>query len=102
VKEFFTQTASEIHSHAEDGNFLQVFTPVLDVIKSKFQNQLTLMHPEVNRYIDLLMFFTNSAPLAEVCNPGHNYSYTDSNILLCPPFEEVGVNALLSPTWTTP
>ena len=71
MKEFFTSTAAEIHNNSEDGSLLQVFTPALDVIKSKFQNQLTLMHPEVNRYIDLLMFFTSSAPLAEVSCPGH-------------------------------
>ncbi|XP_053392702.1 ubiquitin conjugation factor E4 A-like [Mercenaria mercenaria] len=65
VKEFFTRTAAEIHTHSEDGTLLQVFTPVLDVIKSKFQNELTLMHPAVSRYIDLLMFFSNSVPLAE-------------------------------------
>ncbi|XP_053392708.1 ubiquitin conjugation factor E4 A-like isoform X2 [Mercenaria mercenaria] len=65
VKEFFTRTAAEIHTHSEDGTLLQVFTPVLDVIKSRFQNELTLMHPGVSRYIDLLMFFTNSIPLAE-------------------------------------
>lgn len=85
VKEFFTRVAAEIDSHSEDGSLLQVFTPVLDTVKSKFQNDLTLMHPEVNRYIELLMFFTQSVPLAETfmdyttpknCKKGKDFEFS--------------------------
>ena len=66
IKEFFIQTAAEIASDMEEGSLTQVFTPVLDVIKNKFLSEFTLMHPEVNRYINLATFFTQSVALAEV------------------------------------
>lgn len=66
IREFFTKTAAEIAADPEEAGVSQVFTPVLDVIKNKFLSDFSLMHPEVNRYLNLAVFFTQSVPLAEV------------------------------------
>ena len=66
VGEFFTKVADEIHKNQEDGSLQQVFAPVLDTVLAKFTVDYDLMHPEVSRYIELVMFFTQSVPLAEV------------------------------------
>ena len=66
LEDFLLKTAAEIHASCEDGSLEEVFTPVLDVIRQRFMSDFTLMHPEVNKFIKFTMFFTKSAPLAEV------------------------------------
>ncbi|KAH3871035.1 ubiquitin conjugation factor E4 A-like [Dreissena polymorpha] len=66
LEDFLLKTAAEIHASSEDGSLEQVFTPVLDVIRQRFMSDFTLMHPEVNKFIKFTMFFTKSAPLAEM------------------------------------
>ncbi|XP_052772600.1 ubiquitin conjugation factor E4 A-like isoform X2 [Mya arenaria] len=66
TQEFFLRTSDEIHKNNEDGSLSEVFTPVLDALKAKFITEFTLMHPDVTRYLGLISFFTQSAPLAEM------------------------------------
>ncbi|KAL4240196.1 Ubiquitin conjugation factor E4 A [Mactra antiquata] len=85
VQDFFIQVSNEIHANSEDGSLLQVFTPVLDVIKGKYQRDFKLIHPELSRYTVLLMFFTSTPQLGEVfmayntldkVSKGKDYEYT--------------------------
>ena len=65
LKEFFTKVSVEIDKNKDDGTLSQVFKPVLDLIAASCKD-FSIMHTEVNRYIDLLMFFTQTEPLAKV------------------------------------
>ena len=65
VKEFFVKVSSEIDKNKDDGTLSDVFRPALDLIAAECRN-FTIMHTEVNRYINLLMFFTQTEPLAQV------------------------------------
>ena len=65
LKEFFVKVAMEIEKNQDDGSLSQVFKPILDLVSSKCQD-FSIMHTEVNRYVDLLMFFTQTESLAKV------------------------------------
>ncbi|KAK3090701.1 hypothetical protein FSP39_013864, partial [Pinctada imbricata] len=63
---FFDKLVSQILENEDDGPLSQVFSPVLAVMATKLQTELSLLNPAVIRVIDLLSFFTRKAPLAEV------------------------------------
>ena len=65
MKEFFLKVSIEIDKNKEDGTLSDVFRPALDLIAAECRN-FTIMHTEVNRYINLLMFFTKTESLARV------------------------------------
>ena len=65
MKEFFVKVAMEIEKNQDDGSLPQVFKPILDLVTSKCKD-FSIMHTEVNRYVDLLMFFTQTESLAKV------------------------------------
>ena len=65
VKEFFVKVSSEIDKNKDDGTLSEVFRPVLDLIAAECRN-FSIMHTEVNRYINLLLFFTQTESLAQV------------------------------------
>lgn len=85
VRDFFTRTAAEIHHDSADGDLLTVFSPALDVVKGRYQNEFKLDHPEVSQYMHILMFFASSEPLAEMflkyntpetANKGKDWEFT--------------------------
>ena len=64
--DFFTRLAVEVDKHKEDGSVKESFWPILDTIQEHLQKELNLMHVALFKYLDLLMFFSRTEPLALV------------------------------------
>ena len=75
MEEFFKKVSVEIENSQEDGSLLTVFTPMLDVIKERFRKDFTLNHPEVNSWLNIVLFFTKAESLAQVCGISCFVSY---------------------------
>lgn len=63
--DFFTRLAVEVDKHKEDGSVKESFWPILDTIQEHLKD-LNLMHVALFKYLDLLMFFSRTEPLALV------------------------------------
>lgn len=61
--DFFTRLAVEVDKHKEDGSVKESFWPILDTIQEHLKD-LNLMHVALFKYLDLLMFFSRTEPLA--------------------------------------
>ena len=64
--EFFELVAMEIDENKDEGSLLECFRSVLDVIKGKFTQDFSLDTPLMFSYIDVVIFFTRKACLAQV------------------------------------
>ena len=67
MQDYFECVALEIDANSEDGTLQDVFGPVLDRIKEKFQKEFSLGRGILYDYLDVLFFFTRTSCLAQVC-----------------------------------
>ncbi|XP_071105758.1 ubiquitin conjugation factor E4 A-like [Haliotis cracherodii] len=65
AESFFLHLCREININKEEGSLLEVFKPVLEVVKEKFTKELSLTHANTLYYVAFLEFFSKSAPLGE-------------------------------------
>ena len=66
MQEYFQHVASEIDTNSEDGTVKEVFGPILDRVKEKFQKEFSLGHGILYDYLDILLFFSRTSCLAQV------------------------------------
>lgn len=62
--DFFIRLAVEVDKHKEDGSVKESFWPILDLVQEHLQKECNLMHVSLFKYLDLLVFFSKTEPLA--------------------------------------
>ena len=78
VVSYFELVANEINNNKDDGDIHKVLRPVLDSIHQQLKN-LSLSRSDLLPFADIVLFFTRTSCLAEVCF--HLDFHSDSELI---------------------